>query len=271
MCDLSSTFAIEPDVPRDSLAAAEGAQWAAARRNAVLSLPVDERLQGLFASLRGLDELLIAWESGDDRAALLDDRDLSDATEDIAIELGADEISEAERPDPVAAFVKSGNRERHAMANAETIVLSGPDVRRKIRHKQSVLPSYMAQVLYEDIGALFEIGDREGALVSLERLLTVAPVTPQIETFLSHNEARLLEYYESVLGPWTRVVRMRTSDSPMPAAYFRFEKMATVVKLIDGRRTLNAVLAECGLRKIEACAVLSQLARSASLDLGEKH
>ena len=47
--------------------------------------------------------------------------------------------------------------------------------------------------------------------------------------------------------------------------------MATVVKLIDGRRTLNAVLAECGLRKIEACAVLSQLARSASLDLGEKH
>jgi len=266
---LSPTFAIEPDVPRDSLAAAEGAQWAAARRAAVLSVPLDERLDGLLKGLQSLDELLAAWETGADDAALLDDRDLTDSADDVAIELGADEISEAEHPDPVEAYVKGG-RTRHEMANAETIVLSGPDVRRKIRHKQSVMPSYMAQVLYEDIGALFEIGDREGALVSLERLLTVAPVTPQIETFLTHNEARLLEYYESVLGPWTRIVKLRNSESPMPPAYFRFEKMAAVVRLVDGRRALSGVLAECGLRRIEACAVLSQLARSASLDLGEK-
>lgn len=268
---LTSTFAIEPDVPRDALAAAEGAQWAVARRNAVLSLPTDARIQGLLKGLGALDDLLAAWERGDDTSALLDDaRPRGAAEESAAIELEPDELRETERPDPVAAFVQAGQRARHAMANAETIVLSGPDVRRKIRHKQSVLPSYMAQVLYEDIGALFEIGDREGALVSLERLLTVAPVTPQIETFLSHNEARLLEYYESVLGPWTRVVHLRDSESPMPPPYFRLDKIATVIRLIDGKRNLSGVLAECGLRKIEACAVLSQLARSASLDLGDK-
>ena len=270
MPHLTSTFAIEPDVPRDALAAAEGAQWAVARRNAVLSLPTEARIQGLLKGLAALDELLTAWEHGDDTSALLDELPLGAVGEEATIELGPEELSETERPDSVAAFVQAGHRARHAMANAETIVLSGPDVRRKIRHKQSVLPSYMAQVLYEDIGALFEIGDREGALVSLERLLTVAPVTPQIETFLSHNESRLLEYYESVLGPWTRVVALRDSESPMPAPYFRLEKIATITRLIDGKRALSAVLAESGLRKIEACAVLSQLSRSASLDMGDK-
>jgi hypothetical protein len=132
------------------------------------------------------------------------------------------------------------------------------------------MPSYVSQMLYDDIGALFEIGDREGALVSLERLLTVSPISPQIETFLAHNEARLLEYYESVLGPWTRVVRLRDGDGGMPPAYFNFDKMMRVVSLLDGNRPLSRVLAEAGLRHIETCAVLSQLARSASLDLSQR-
>ena len=166
--------------------------------------------------------------------------------------------------------MRAGGRDRHQFAAAETIVLSGPDIKRKIRHKQSIMPSYISQVLYEDIGALFEIGDREGALVSLERLLTVSPISPQIETFLAHNEARLLEYYESVLGPWSRVVRLRDGDGGMPQAYFNFDKMMRVVSLLDGTRPLSRVLSEAGLRHIETCAVLSQLARSASLDLSQK-
>ena len=172
--------------------------------------------------------------------------------------------------DTAEAFVQAGTRGRHQLAAAETIVLSGPDIKRKIRHKQSVMPSYISQVLYDDIGALFEIGDREGALISLERLLTIAPISPQIETFLAHNEGRLLEYYESVLGPWTRTARLRDDAAGMPGAYFSFDKMARVVSLLDGTRPLGRVLTESGLRQIEACAVLSQLARSNSLDLSQK-
>lgn len=172
--------------------------------------------------------------------------------------------------DAAEAFVRAGNQGRHQMAAAETIVLSGPDIKRKIRHKQSVMPSYISQVLYDDIGALFEIGDREGALISLERLLTIAPISPQIETFLAHNEGRLLEYYESVLGPWTRTARLRDDPSGMPGAYFGFDKMARIVSLLDGTRPLGRVLTESGLRQIEACAVLSQLARSNSLDVSQK-
>lgn len=272
---MSSTYAIEPDVPRDPLAAAESPQWAVARRSAVLGLPLDEREERLLQSLEGLDDLLRALESGGaDSAApasLVDDVALDpDADSDVAIELSPDEISDVDQPDVAEAFVAAQGRDRAEMARSDTIVLSGPDIKRKIRHKQSVMTSHIAQNLYEDIGALFAIGDREGALISLERLLTVAPITPQIETFLEHNEKRLLEYYENVLGPLSRLAKMRDGESTMPAGYFRFDKVQRIVRAVDASHTVEDVIAQSGLRRIEACAVLSQLVRAAAIDLGDK-
>lgn len=308
----SSLLTVEPDVPRDPLAAAASAEEAVARHLAVLGVPVEERGLRILRALAALDALLaegLPRDASDslqasERAGAVSERAVSDrigagheaeaptwsSESDGFAPAGVDEpppvepalaaraAMSAAPPSPPAtkesdvaeAFVRAGSRERHQFAAAETIVLSGPDIKRKIRHKQSIMPSYISQVLYDDIGALFEIGDREGALVSLERLLTIAPISPQIETFLAHNEARLLEYYESVLGPWSRVVKLRDGAGGMPPAYFNFEKMARVVSLLDGTRPLARVLTESGLRQIEACAVLSQLARSASLDLGQK-
>ena len=296
-----SLYALEPEPPRDPLAAATSAEDAVARHLAVLGLPIDERGQRLMRALTSLDAVVLENAGRADAAALsatlVEETALSEssgfAAEPVAEQLPA-HFAETERlstiteaqvvaataatsGQPVAPngdvaeqFVRAGGRDRHQFAAAETIVLSGPDIKRKIRHKQSIMPSHISQVLYEDIGALFEIGDREGALVSLERLLTVSPISPQIETFLAHNEARLLEYYESVLGPWTRVVKLRDGDLGMPPAYFNFDKMMRVVSLLDGQRPLSRVLSEAGLRHIETCAVLSQLARSASLDLSPK-
>ncbi len=289
-----SLYALEPEPPRDPLAAAASAEDAVARHLAVIGLPIDERGQRLIRALAALDLLILqsASQGADagDAMALVDASALTESESFPPVAAAPlhqapterlRSISEAEAPvvlqQPVAPngdvaeqFVRAGGRDRHQFAAAETIVLSGPDIKRKIRHKQSIMPSYISQVLYEDIGALFEIGDREGALVSLERLLTVSPISPQIETFLAHNEARLLEYYESVLGPWSRTVKLRDGDGGMPPAYFNFDKMMRVVSLLDGNRPLSRVLAEAGLRHIETCAVLSQLARSASLDLTQK-
>jgi hypothetical protein len=265
---LVSSFAIEPDVPRDPLAAAESASWATKRAAAVASLPLDPRAKALLDALEGLDELIEAAEHGELTEI---EADWDEAAQAEAIDLSPEEVVDAEAlevVDVAEAFVQAGRRDRHQFASADTIVLSGPDIKRKIRHKQSIMPSYVAQVLYEDIGALFEIGDREGALISLERLLTIAPITPSVMAFLDHNEARLLEYYESTLGPWTRPARLKAgAEQGMPAGYFQLEKMATIVALLDGR-PVSEVLSASGLRPIEACAVLSQLARSASLDLG---
>lgn len=280
-----TSFAIEPDVPHDPLAAAEGPEWARARHMAVLGLPLDERTVGLLAALEHL-ELVLARKADDpvrharprpqteELPAMAIEPTADELPDDVAeaIELSPDEVSDAnagqdaaEDEAPLAQTAKLPQ-----FATAETIVLSGPEIKRKIRHKQSIMPSYVAQVLYEDIGALFEIGDREGALVSLERLLVIAQITPQIDAFLAHNEARLVEYYESVLGPWTRTARLREGETALPEAFHKLEKVAALVRHLDGTLPLSEVISRSGLRNIEACAALSQLARSASLDLGDK-
>ncbi len=279
----TTSFAIEPDVPHDPLAAADSAEWAVARHQAVLGLPLDDRALGVLAALDQLSSWLANPTASREvpRHARTEEmpaaaiESMSDELPgDIAeaIELTPEEVSDAENAE-VEAQVLSATPAAVApvqFSSADTIVLSGPEIKRKIRHKQSIMPSYVGQILYEDIGALFEIGDREGALISLERLLAVAPISPQIDAFLVHNEQRLVEYYETVLGPWSRLGRLREGETAMPPGYFRLDKVALLLPYLDGTRTLDDAIAHSGLRRIEACAVLSQLARSSSLDLGDR-
>jgi hypothetical protein len=262
---------IDPDVPRDPLAAADASPWAQRRRAGVAARGLDDRSRGVLDVLAQFDALLAHIESGDASPPELTEADLIPPVpaELETIELSADEVIDAEPVDTAEAFVRAASADRRSLGVAQTIVLSGPEVKRKIRHRQSIMPSVAAQGLYEDIGALFDIGDREGALVSLERLLTLSPVTPAVSDFLSHNEGRLLEYYETTLGPWTRRGKLKDdARSAMPAGYFALDKMTAVVQLLDGRPLLD-VIGQCGLLRIEACAVLSQLTRAGVLDLGE--
>jgi len=299
-----TTFAIEPDVPHDPLAAAESADWARARHLAVLGLPLDDRAAELLRALEQLqrwirdperaqatvqaresrteENFVVAPPAEEaashglhDEAAPAPSDELPPMDESAeAIELSAEEVTDAEtlvgEKELVPETVVTKVAQPQQFATAETIVLSGPEIKRKIRLRQSVIAEYVAQVLYEDIGCLFEIGDREGALISLERLLAIAPITPQIEQFLTHNEARLIEYYQTVLGPWTRTARLKEGETAMPTGYFKIDKVAAIVRHLDGTLPLEEVIARSGLRVIEACAVLSQLARSSSLDLGDK-
>lgn len=247
---------VEPGLPLDPQAPAASAEWAVARRAAVEALPIDERVDGLLTALEELDEILAVLSPESLTDELIDESEL--------------EIVEEDADSEADAFLQAEARAPEQFARAETIVLSGPEVRRKIRLKQSVMPSYMAGHLYADVRALFEIGDREGALVSLERLIVVAPIAPQIETFLSHNEGRLLDYYQNVFGPFSRVISVPDGGPRMPAGYFAMDKVATIWDLIDGERSVQELIDVSGLRTIEACSVISQLVRSAAVDVSPK-
>lgn len=243
---------VVPDVPNDPLAPSAGGEWAVARRDAVLALDLDHRVKGLLEALQELD-------------GVVEDASLSVLTDEL---IGEDEIEILDDAESAAeAFVRAKTKAPEQMASAETIVLSGPEVKRKIRYKQSVMPSVIADNLFADVKSLFEIGDREGALVSLERMVVVAPLTPSIKNFLSHNEGRLLEYYQSVFGPFSRPVSMKSEGERMPGPYFTLGKVQTVSALIDGNTTVQEVIDASGLTTIEACAVISQLYRSNSVEI----
>ncbi len=244
--------ALTPGLPSDPLAPSGDVDWAIERHRAVMELALDDRLQGLLAALEGFDVALSETPSaefvGEDDLELLD-----------------------EDPESVAeAFVRAESSGLEEMASGATIVLSGTEVKRRIRHKQSIMPSHMAAGLYDDVRALFEIGDREGALISLERLVVVSPLTPQVESFLHHNEGRLLEYYQGVFGPFSRVPALVHSEQRMPASYYALDKIRTITEMVDGRRSIQNILLSSGMSRIEACAVISQLVRAAAIDVGPK-
>ena len=103
----------------------------------------------------------------------------------------------------------------------------------------------------------------------MERLVVVAPLSPEILGFLAHNEERLLEYYQGVFGPFTRVPALAPCEHRMPPSYYALEKIKIVSDLIDSRRNVAQIIEASGLSQIEACAVLSQLVRASALDVGQ--
>ena len=117
------------------------------------------------------------------------------------------------------------------------------------------------ELLYSDLLRLFALGDTDGALVSLERLLVIAPADEQITSFLEVNEAKLTKLYEGVMGPWSNVPS-RVGAPEAPAFYSRHQKFKAVLHLIDGKRDISSILEESFFQKIETCALLDQLIRA---------
>jgi len=126
------------------------------------------------------------------------------------------------------------------------------------------------QLLHEDVLWLVSINDWGAALVSLERMLVMATITGKLKEFIDVNRAKLLDYYESkVLGPLDKVptVATRTLDNVMPSGYLRSEKISAVLDLIDGERSLKAILKRSPYTPVETFAALHQLYRAGVIDV----
>lgn len=122
------------------------------------------------------------------------------------------------------------------------------------------------ELLYEDVLWLFSLGDTDGALVSLERLLVVAPPSEHVRHFIQVNEKKLLKVYEAVLGPWSNVPR-RTADDEIPSLFTTHAKLKALLELIDGKRSLEDLFGDSFLMPLETCALLHQLIRIRAVSL----
>ena len=120
-----------------------------------------------------------------------------------------------------------------------------------------------AELLYDDMLRLFRLGDSDGALISLERLLTSTPLNQDLEEFVEVNEERLMELYKSVLGSWAECpVRAEEIEGPIPPAFLTFPKIASTLAFIDGHTSFSTILSSSKMTRLETAAVLSQLVRS---------
>ena len=84
--------------------------------------------------------------------------------------------------------------------------------------------------LYEDVLWLFKVGDNDGALVSLGRLLSVAGDTQELARFLEINEPKLVTLYERMLGSFDQPMTV-TSNGLGDRYFWNVEDAQTVLKL----------------------------------------
>ncbi len=123
--------------------------------------------------------------------------------------------------------------------------------------------------LYEDALFLFGLGDVEGALISVERLLVVAPRVAEFREFIALNEARLLPLYEKLFGGFDEVPeRVEDAAAELPPAFLSFERIARVYEAVDGAQSVRDIFGSVPLSRLEVCCCLSQLVRAGVVRVG---
>lgn len=119
-----------------------------------------------------------------------------------------------------------------------------------------------AELLFDDALRLFRLGDSDGALISLERLLASTELNEDLREFIRVNEDRLLDLYHAVIGPWEKVPAHCTdNDEPMPSTFLTGPKIQLILGQIDGKATFEELMAMNELSRLETIAVMSQLMR----------
>jgi hypothetical protein len=110
-------------------------------------------------------------------------------------------------------------------------------------------------LLYEDVLWLFKVGDNEGALVSLGRLLALASETPELQRFADINEKKLLGLYEKVLGSFSMPFTVGTNG--LGDRYFHsMEEAQTVYRQAREHGTVAELLEASPMSRLKTLALM---------------
>jgi len=124
------------------------------------------------------------------------------------------------------------------------------------------------ELLYDDVLHLFQIGDSEGALVSLERLLSIAPNDDGIREFIELNETKLLQVYADSLSSFTVALKHNRFAEPMAEAFGENILLAEVLSAVDGEASVEQLFERLDRPRLMVCAGVSLLRRARLIDCG---
>jgi len=121
------------------------------------------------------------------------------------------------------------------------------------------------EILFDDALRLFRLGDSEGALVSLERLLLTSNLNEDLSEFIVANEDRLVDLYETRFGSFHYIAEVAEDGEPMPPTFRSEPKVVSVLDAVNGVRTYDEIMNAMDLSRLEVVMVLSQLLRLGSI------
>ncbi|RME26174.1 MAG: hypothetical protein D6806_06655 [Deltaproteobacteria bacterium] len=114
---------------------------------------------------------------------------------------------------------------------------------------------------------LMELDDFSGALELIEKILQVAPDNQQALQWKSEAEQQLLAMYKSKLGDMNRVPQVRISKEEI--IWLNLDHRAGyLLSLVDGRLTIDEIIAICGFPELQALKLLAELVQDNVIELG---
>ena len=121
--------------------------------------------------------------------------------------------------------------------------------------------------LYEDAVTLFDLGDQQGGMISVERLLMLSPDAKETETFLSKSERVFTQMYEDHVGSLDRIPVPVQSAHPIKIPASDASLVMDVLRRVDGRRSIREVIRLAGKGHLRGLITLVHLARSGFIEL----
>ncbi len=113
-------------------------------------------------------------------------------------------------------------------------------------------------LLYEDVLWLFRVGDNEGALISLGRLLAVASDTQELQRFLEINENKLVNLYERILGSFR--LPLQVSDDGVGDRYFiRPQDALSLLRIGKDCENLDQLIERSPMTRMQTLALVHRL------------
>jgi hypothetical protein len=124
------------------------------------------------------------------------------------------------------------------------------------------------QLLYEDVMNLFALGDQQGAMTSLERLIMVAPNTPTLMSFIAKNKNAFHKVYIDQIGSLDRLPYPVTNRDPTKIPTSDEHFLMDILRLVDGKKTIAQIVSASGREEVVIMAVITHLARCGFIEFG---
>ena len=123
-----------------------------------------------------------------------------------------------------------------------------------------------AELLFDDALRLFRFGDRDGAMISLERLLASTVLNDDLQEFVRVNESKLMDLYSGLVGPFEKTpVRVEGQEPQMPSVFLEEPKIQHILSQVDGNTSMSEMIESGEMSPLETVAVINQLLRTRTI------
>ncbi len=115
--------------------------------------------------------------------------------------------------------------------------------------------------LYEDILWLFKMGDNEGALNSLARLMDLGDGTEELQRFLTINQEKLFDLYHRLVGDAGAMVERQEGAVIGDRYFFQRAEVEALLDSVNGATSISDLFRSAGLSELKVYSHLHRIRR----------